>query len=63
MFTHDRLPLAFRRWEERPTSRVRADDGYIYGWARWVVAAVMAVIPHAAQTHGNRRQSRLSRYA
>jgi hypothetical protein len=52
MFTHDRLARAFRRWKERRTSGVGADDGFIHGWARLLVAAVMVAIPHAAQTHG-----------
>jgi hypothetical protein len=52
MFTHDRLARAFRRWKERRTSGVRADDGFIHGWARLLVAVVLVAIPHAAQTHG-----------
>ena len=52
MFTHDQLARVSRRWEERSTPGVRADDGYIRGWARLLFAAVMVAIPHAAQTHG-----------
>src|SRR6185436_9196028 len=53
MFPHDRLACAFRLGEELPTRPVPAGDAYIrHPWARWLLAAAMVAICHAAQAHG-----------
>src|SRR5258708_6673803 len=49
MFTHDQLARAFRQWEKRPTCPVPAR---IPGWARWLCAAAIMAISHAAHAHG-----------
>ena len=53
MFTHDRWACPFRRRKERPTLPVPAGGACIrYSWARWLLAAAMVPICHAAQAHG-----------
>lgn len=52
MFTHDRLARASRQREEQATRRVAAGDEYIHRWTRWVLAAAMVAICHAAEGHG-----------
>jgi hypothetical protein len=52
MLSHYRLARAFGRQQERPTRPVPAGEECIHGWARWLLAAAMVAISHAAQAHG-----------
>src|SRR6202045_5535163 len=52
MFAHDRWTRASRRREKRPTHHLRVADECIHGWVRWLLAAAMFAVSHAAQAHG-----------
>ena len=54
MFTHSRWAGASLRREEQPILGIPVSSKCIHvgGWARWLIAAAMAVISHAAQAHG-----------
>lgn len=52
MLSHYRLARAFGRQQERPTRPVPTGEECIHGWARWLLAAAMVAISHAAQAHG-----------
>jgi len=52
MLSHYRLARAFGRQQERPTRPVPAGKECIHGWARWLLAAAIVAISHAAQAHG-----------
>src|SRR5438270_245770 len=52
MFAHDRWTRASRRREKRPTHHLRVADECIHGWLRWLLAAVLFAVAHAAQAHG-----------
>ena len=52
MFAHDRWTRASRRREKRPTHHLRVADECIHGWVRWLLAAALFAVSHAAQTHG-----------
>src|SRR4029077_6403249 len=52
MFAHDRWTRASRRREKRPTHHLRVADECIHGWVRWLLAAALFAVSHAAQAHG-----------
>jgi len=54
MFTHSRWAGAFLRREEQPILGILVSSECIHvgSWARWLIAAAMAVISHAAYAHG-----------
>src|SRR6266481_6191851 len=54
MFTHSSWACAPRRREEQPALRIPVSSERIHvgSWARWLLAAAIVAVSHAAQTHG-----------
>ena len=52
MFAHDRWTRASRRRGKRPTHHLRVADECIHAWVRWLLAAALFAVSHAAQAHG-----------